>query len=167
MKKILAVLLLLPALIVAQTTPKSFTIKGKVEGFPDGTEVSLYRNGDNKELVKTTILKNAFSLKGNVNEPVLCFLTIGDNSKPVEVYVENAVISVTGTKAEPDKFTVSGSVSQVEFSQFINTITPVVNQLSALAGKINSVIPGAGRDSMMTQYNGVMQQVQQMITWTP
>ena len=163
MKKILAVLLLLPALIFAQTTPKNFTIKGKVEGFPDGTGVSLYRNGDNKELVKTTIVKNAFSMKGTVNEPVLCFLTIGDNSKPVELYVENTAISVAGKKTEPDKFTVTGSASQLEFSQFINSITPQINQLSSLAGSVNAMIPGAERDSQMTKYNAAMQLVQQTI----
>ena len=163
MKKMLLVSLLIPFFAFTQTSTKGFIINGKVEGFADGSEVSLYRNGDNKELVKGQISKNIFSLKGKVDEPVLCFMTIGDNSKPVEIYVENRVLSVTGKNTEPDKFAVAGSATHTEFKQFIADITPVINQLSTFAAAINSTMPGADRDNLMKQYESTMTQVQQVI----
>ena len=90
MKKILGLLLLLPVWALSQTSAKSgFTITGKVLRFPDGTEIGLYRNGDNQKLTTSKLVNGKFTLKGKVNEPVLCFITIGDNSKPIEVFVEN------------------------------------------------------------------------------
>jgi len=91
MKRILLVLALLPLALMAQVTPKEFTIDGKLEGHADGTDVLMYKNGENVEMAKTKVMGNKFVLKGTVKEPVLCFIIVG-TEKPIEVYGENAAI---------------------------------------------------------------------------
>lgn len=160
MKQFLILILLFPLMASAQKN--SFSIKGKLEGFTDGTEVKLYRNGDNKELKSGKIIKNAFLLKGDVKEPVLCFLEIG-NENPTEIYVENAEISFKAKKNEPGKPAIEGSKSHQDFTYFIKVFVPLFNQLSSLASSINSMMPGPDRDGLMNIYNGTQQNIQMQI----
>jgi len=162
MKRFLIILLLLPLAVVAQVTSKGFTIEGKLEGFPDGTEILLYKNGENTEMVKTTLLKSKFALKGTVTEPVLCFLIIG-TEKPVEIYVENAIISFKSKKAQPPVYEIEGSASHKDFDYFIKTFLPLAKQSSSLATTINNTVPGAERDKLMLIYNTAQDNVQKAI----
>ena len=162
MKRILLVIMFSPLIVFAQTNPRGFTITGKLAGFADGTEVRLLRNGENQEMVKTTMLKGAFILKGNVKEPVLCFLFIGDTN-PFEIYVENSKITITGNKTQPQNYKITGSVSHRDFKGFVDKFTPLVQQLNTLATTINSMVPGSDRDSLMNRFTGTQQLVQKQI----
>src|SRR5258706_4923817 len=157
MKHAFFLILLVPVLAFAQK--KSFTIKGKLEGFADGTEVNLYRNGDNTVLATSKITKNSFLLKGDIEEPVLCFLAIGNDS-PTEIYVENAAITFKSKKSEPGKASVEGSKSHEDFTEFINAFVPMFNQLSSLASSINSMVPEPDRDGLMNIYSSTQHNIQ-------
>ncbi len=159
MKRLLLAFLLSPLLVLAQTTTKGFTIEGKLDGYPDGTEIKLYKNGENVESAKAKLLKTKFTIKGNVAEPILCFLIIGDD-KPVEVYVENAVISIKGKKIQPPVFEISGSASHKDFAEFLKGFMPLAQQSGALAATINKTVPGAERDAMMVTYNKQQEAIQ-------
>jgi hypothetical protein len=117
MKQILLVLILSPVFAFSQTVVRGFTVSGKLAGVGDGTEIKLIRNGENIEFAKTTIQKGNFLLKGNVKEPVLCFLFIGNN-KPVELYLENSKITITKTKTQPEKYVITGSATHKDFQNF-------------------------------------------------
>jgi len=168
MKKIALLLLLCPFIAFAQPAPKpkvpskGFTIDGKLEGYPDGTEIHLYKNGENTEMGSTKLLKSKFLLKGNVAEPVLCFLMIGEG-KPVEIYVENSTISFKSKKVQPPVYEIEGSASHKVFSGFIKTFLPLAQQLNSLASSINSTMPGADREALMVTYNNLQQNLQQEI----
>ena len=64
MKKLLILLFLCPLFALAQVAPKPFTIDGKLDGFTEGTDIKLYKNGDNSELASSKLVKGKFSLKG-------------------------------------------------------------------------------------------------------
>lgn len=163
MKRFLIILLLMPFVIFAQTTKKTgFTINGKLDGFKDGTEIRLIQNGEAVEMTKAKLLQGKFVLKGNVKEPVLCYLLIG-SEKPAEIYVENGSISVKGKKAEPLALEISGSVSHKEFTDFTKTFIPMAQQLNSLANTINSTMPGAERDGLMKTYETTQQNIQKAI----
>ena len=182
MKKWLFVFAMLPMIAVAQTTPKTttktvsktttkavvppkpkgFTIEGKLDGFTDGTEVLMYKNGENVESAKTTLQKGKFVLKGAVTEPTLCFIIIG-GEKPIEIFVENAVISVKGKKMEPPVYEVEGSASHKDFASFIKTFLPLAKEQNTLAATINSTPPGEEREKMMVNYNKVAGDMQKEI----
>ncbi len=112
-----------PLFVLAQTTAKEFIIEGKLDGIADGTEIKLYRNGDNAEMASGNVLKTKFLLKGKVDEPVLCFMSVGEN-KPVEIYVESGKISVKGKKTDPLEVEVSGSASHKDFTDFTKVFLP-------------------------------------------
>jgi peroxiredoxin len=162
MKRLLLVLLLSPLAIIAQVTPKGFTIEGKLDGYPDGTSIRLYKNGESVGMTSAKLLKTKFLLKGNVKDPVLCYIMVGDN-KPVEIYVENGHISFKGKKAEPPVYEISGSASHKDFTSFTSTFVPIAQQVSALASSINAALPDAERDKLMDTYNAMQQNLQKEI----
>lgn len=152
MKRILLVLALFPLALMAQVGSKEFTIDGKLEGHADGTDVLMYKNGENVEMAKTKVMGNKFTLKGTVKEPVLCFIIVG-TEKPIEVYVENAAISVKGKKSEPAVYEIEGSASHKDFDTFLKDFMPYAKQLSSLANTINTTPAGADRDKLSALYN--------------
>ncbi len=180
MKKILFLLLVTPLMVIAQpgikpavkpvTKPvakpveKGFLIEGKLDGYKDGTKISLYRNGVQTEWLSTKLLKGKFTFKEKLEEPSLCFVVIDGVQKPIEIYLENAVLSVKGNKATPDKYEISGSKSHKDFKEFIAAFLPLAQQSSSLANSINSLMPGAERDSMMKSYNVLQENLQKEIS---
>ncbi|MGB3005746.1 MAG: TlpA disulfide reductase family protein [Chitinophagaceae bacterium] len=160
MKKLFFFLLLLPVIMFAQPNPKGFTILGKLDGYADGTKVSLYQNGQQTVWLSTTLKKGKFTFKEKVDEPVLCFIIIDKVQKPIELYVENAVISVKGNKAKPDNYKIEGSASQKDFSDFITGFLPLAQQISTLANTINNTMPGTEREEMMKVYTGIQDKMQ-------
>ena len=161
MKKLLFILLFTPLFSIAQQQ-KGFTIKGKLDGVPDKIEVKLYRFDDYKELAADVVKDDRFILKGKVDEPVLCFLNIGQNT-PIEIYVENGNISVKEKETSPFEVEISGSNAHKAFRAFTKDFIPYVNQMNALAKFINQHPPGAERDSMFAAYAAVGEMVQKKI----
>jgi peroxiredoxin len=161
MKKWLFLLLAVPQFAFSQTSksPGAFTIEGKLDGYPDGVEIQLYKNQENTPAATTKLVKGKFTIKGSVIEPILCFLVIGEE-KPAEIYVENRIISFKGDKSQPGIFQVEGSQSHKEFSGFIKTFLPLAQQMSTLAGTINNTMPGKDRDALMETYNKILQNIQ-------
>ncbi len=163
MKKFLIILLLLPIVTLGQTSKKAgFTINGKLEGFADGTEIQLIQNGEAVVMTKAKLAGGKFVLKGNVMEPILCYLMVG-TEKPAEIYVENGSITVKGKKASPPVFEISGSVSNKEFTDFTKKFIPIAQQLNALASTINSTMPGPDRDGLMKTYTAAQENIQKEI----
>ncbi len=166
MKKLLLILMLLPLTMVAQVkkpVQKGFLIEGKLDGYKDGTKISLYRNGVQTEWLTTKLVKGKFSLKEKVEEPLLCFIVIDGVQKPIELYVENAVISVKGNKSNTEKYEISGSKSHKDFNEFITAFLPIAQQISAQANTLNSMVPGAERDEMMKKYTTLQENLQKTI----
>ncbi len=156
------VFLLFPLLVNAQTTGKGFTIEGKLDGYPEGTPIRLFKNGENTETASAKLLNAKFELKGNLAEPVLCFLVIGEN-KPIEIYVENTKIYFKCKNVQPPTYEITGSASQKDFTDFTSVFLPLAQQLSALANSINNMVPGSGRDSLTITYTAMQQGLQKQI----
>jgi len=165
MKKTILALLLLPVLAMAQTVPanKGFTIEGKLDGYPDGTKLTLYKNGSQAEWLTTKIQKGKFVMRDKVEEPVLGFIIIDGVQRPIEIYIENAPISIKGDKSNTEKYDISGSKSHKDFADFTASFLPLAQQMNSLAQTINSTMPGAERDKLMTTYTSVQNQIQVQI----
>ena len=160
MKSLFALLVLAPLFTLAQTVSKPFTVEGKLEGYAEGTEISLYRNGDQTPWLKTTLQKGKFAFRDKVEDPMLCYVVVDGAQGAVEVYVESAIITVKGNKNQPGKWEVEGSKSHKVFTSFVNAFSPVAQQLNTVASKINGIAPGAERDSLMTRYKALQAQLQ-------
>ncbi len=163
MKKVLFFLFSTPLFVAAQTPAKGFTIEGKLDGFADGTKISLYKNGVQTEWAATKLEKGKFTLREKVDEPALSFIVIENVPNAVEVFVENAIITLKGNKSQPGKYEISGSKSHKDFAEFIADFMPLAQQLNASASSINTSMPGGERDSLMKVYTGQQQGLQQQI----
>lgn len=164
MKKTLSLILLfVPCLVFAQIPVKGFVIEGKLDGFADGTKITLIRNSQQTEWVSTNLAKGKFTLKEKLSEPELCFIVIDGVQKPIELFLENAVVSVKGNKSTPDKYEISGSKSHKDFKDFIDAFLPKAQHLSALSNSINQTAPGTERDNLMTTYTSTQEGLQQVI----
>lgn len=162
MKKWLVVFLLLPLVIHAQVKPAGFTIEGKFDTYPEGLDVLLYKNGDNTELTRTKISKGKFTLKGNLKEPVLCFVVVG-NDKPIEVFMENAVVTIKAKNVTPREYEIEGSNVHKEFVAFLDMFLPLAKQQSSLASTINTTMPGDDRDNLSVLYKNTQDDIQKAI----
>lgn len=166
MKKLFIVLFLFPAILFAQKSTKGFVINGVLTGFANGTEIKLIKNGEGVEIANAKVAKEKFVLKGKVDEPELCYLMIGDNQKPAEIYVENSVISFKGDKSKPDVWQINGSVSNKDFTDFTKKFIPLAQQANALATSINSTAPGAERDKLLETHKSLLKNIQSEIDKT-
>ncbi len=163
MYKIVSVFLLFPFFLFAQGSSKGFTIEGKLEGFSKGTTIRLYRDGDQTEWMSAVLKKGKFTMKGRLDEAVLCFLVIDSVQKPVELFLENASVSIKGKKANAGKFEISGSKSHKDFEYFLQLFLKPSQELNELAGKINMMPGGEEREQLLQTYNLKKDTIQQAI----
>ncbi len=159
-------------------TGKGFVISGSINGLEKNAEVKLVNANTSAELAsgtvqekkivtvkngkKLTTVKTSFVLKGNIAEPDLCMLSVGD-LRPLTLYIENSPITITGTGTDIGKWTVKGSASHKDFQEFEKTFTPLAQQLNAVASTVNTATPGPGRDSLMKVYTATQTTIQQKI----
>lgn len=153
------VILLSANLFANNTSNTSFTIKGVFTGFTDGTEVKLEDANNNSTLSSAKFVKGIFILKGKVGEPTLCWLKITGEA-PQYIYIENKLISVSGSKPVAKNIKVTGSASHIEFLEFQKAFNPLFVRLQSLVPAINSSPVGNMRDSMMGVYNSVLDSIQ-------
>ncbi len=139
---------LLPALSVAQVTPKTkakpkakttvqpkttaavksaateFTIKATVTGYPEGATVE-FLNGQTGATEKTTILKaGKFEFKGKMENPGFKIILFNRQPPYITLFMDNSAINITGDKATIDKAKITGSESHTSFEQFNNSLEP-------------------------------------------
>jgi peroxiredoxin len=150
MKKLVFVLLILPVLGFCQQKPQ-FTITGTITGFPDNVDVKLANSNDNTELASGKMSKGKFELKGSVDEPILCLLTIGTET-PQYLFAENKKITIIGTKADLKDLKVLGSASHKDFMQFQQTFNPIFSSLNSTAGLMRITPQGPQYDSLSKKY---------------
>ncbi len=105
MKKLLTNLLgiLLIALIIScQQSNRGYEINGKLSGAADGTKIALvpFASYDVKPEAETTIENGKFSFAGELPEPRLYYLVLGDKQAYFQVMLENSTITVNGEVEE-------------------------------------------------------------------
>ena len=66
--------------LLAWSQKPAYEINGSVSGFPEGTEVKILNANDNSELSSSKISSGKFTIRGSVDEPILCKLAIGSET---------------------------------------------------------------------------------------
>jgi peroxiredoxin len=191
MAKIFLVIAFLPLITFAQVKPatpqekkigpappKGFIVTGTISGLKKGTTVKLINANTSTELATATVtekkviskekgktittVQGVFVLKGAIQEPDLCLLSVGD-MKPFNMYVENSPITIAGKSSEMNNWVVKGSKSNDDFRAFEKIFTPLVQSLNAAGSTINGMRPGADRDAMMNTYKTLQQSIQNQV----
>lgn len=112
---------------VFANSAKGYTLEGTLKGATNGTKIALvpFSKYSQKTELETTIQNEKFTLKGEVSEPRLYFLVLGDKNDYYQIMIENATITLKGEVeklGEKDKFkniVVSGSKSNDYFKSQI------------------------------------------------
>lgn len=107
-----------------------FTIKGKIQGLPDGTSVILL-NGITGQQEQTQVAENgAFSFKGKLNAPDFKILSFNGTPPYVTLFIENADVAVTGQFSQLNALTITGSNSHDQYAQMMRELAvfePIFN----------------------------------------
>src|SRR5438270_3371964 len=106
MKKLLFALLLLPGILWAQG--QGFLIKGNVTDLGSGQAKIQSTQEDHQVIAAGDMKDGAFTIQGTVPEPGLYFLVLG-NEQPHYIFLENAPITVSGSKKDIKNIKIEGS----------------------------------------------------------
>lgn len=139
MKRVFVLLFLAPALVFAQVKQKpkaktpatppynpanGYIINGTVTGFPDGTTIDLLNGQSGATEVSSTIVKDKFTIKGNVPSPDFKILLFNKKPPFITLFLDNSLVTVKGTKDKIDKAIVAGSKSHTDFETFNKMLEP-------------------------------------------
>src|SRR6476619_3581802 len=160
MIRIFLVLFLMPVCVFAQKT--GFEITGSVKGFAEGTTVKIENGNDNSAVGSAKTASGKFTIKGSVEEPQLCKLTIG-TEQPQYIYVENKKMTVSGSKANIQHLKVTGSASHQDFMKFQEMFNHLISSLNATVASINKTAGRPQYDALMKAYDSTKAIIQTKI----
>ncbi|MBM3158351.1 MAG: AhpC/TSA family protein [Bacteroidetes bacterium] len=150
------------AVLLAQQS-EGFELRGQLTGFADSVPVRLFRSGENAPFLTTVLKQQQFMLRGQLGEPALVFLFVGDQQQPAELFLENASILVKGEKGSPTNWVVVGSQSHQVFRDFVASFMPYVQLRNNQASLLNESGAGSKRDSIMDVYTQANLKMQEQI----
>lgn len=160
-KLALIVLLFFPFAAFSQTP--GFTILGNVSGLEEGAEVKIITTQNEPQPIATgKAVKGKFMLKGNVEEPGLFFLVLGD-AQPQYIFLNNSNIGIEGKKQDLKNLQVKGSSTHDDFLDFKKTFDPLVGEMSAVGAQINKEPNAVVKDSLKIKYDSIVYLVQSSI----
>ena len=105
-------------LITSCSEPRT-TIKGCIQGLPDGTKVTLGLRMKNQmqEITKTKIKDSRFTIRIKGFTPDFAIIGI-DNYNSIPILLESGKIKINGHRDEPTKVTISGTKANGSLQQF-------------------------------------------------
>lgn len=158
MKKLLFALLMMPILMLAQTSPNT-TIQGVLKGMPDKTELILQKAEQGQETVSTVkSTGDKFTINAKIAEPGLYTLSLKNSQQRLAMFLDASNVKVQGEYLKIQSATVSGSSSQDEFVLFNNQFGPLFSKISAAAQQLNQGIADPS-GAIRKQYADAMEQI--------
>ncbi len=136
MKKIIIILLTLPALVFAQEG--NYSIKGMFKGMPDKTELVLKNEEVSPEPLATFVSKGEqFQVAGKLKEPGLYQLSAKNGQQKMFIFLDASNVNIVGDFAVMQNATLTGSKTHDDFIAFNNTFNPLFAKLSSFAQQLN------------------------------
>ncbi len=141
MKKYFLFILLMPLILVAQTTSKTvskkkgtstelkatdggFLISGEVTGYIDGTIVDLLNGNSGVPEATTKLTGGKFTLTGKVPFPDYKLISFNSQQPYIVLFLDNSTIKLTAKKDALDQSVLKGSPANDEFVTFNNLTKP-------------------------------------------
>ncbi len=142
---------------------RTFVLNGSGFSYPDGTVVSLIRNGDPSSTQESKIVDGRFVFNIPLNEADLYFVQIAGLNRPIELFLEPGQMNIRPNQTTNGEYEVTGSVVHSDFRDFVRRFLPIVQQTNQLANAINTSQNPASRDSLMIQYQATQANLQAVI----
>jgi beta-lactamase regulating signal transducer with metallopeptidase domain len=102
------------------TSKTAFNLSGKISGGVDSVSL-YYANEQGQQVSEKCIVKNgSFDFNGHINGPRLVFLTAFKEKKSVNTsfFIDPGTISVTGSYADLEHITITGSAAQRDYQNY-------------------------------------------------
>jgi len=142
----MVIAVLLTAQALAQSSLKTYTLRGHLTGaHKDSVFIDYSKNALKSTIISRPFVNGSFTITGKISGPtrVLIYFQAGENKyqfypmgKFKEIFLEPGLLMITGNIEKPDSLILTGSKSQQELEEW--------NQLTALARKAkNGAIHGA------------------------
>jgi peroxiredoxin len=129
---------------------KQFSIKGDVIGAADKAAVSLhFDNPANEPVVKSTIAKGKFELKGTIEESAIYVIVVEGAKQNLGVFLDGSQLKIKAHIDSMPVAKVSGSALQTEFQSFRNQFDPYFFRIDQLGKQINDPLYAGSRDSLL------------------
>lgn len=141
----------MPVMAFAQPT-EGYIIKGKLSGLKDHTQVMLINGADGQTIASDKSDEGSFTLKGRLNETGIFQISFAGYKEPLDVFMFNDMVSISGDINDVKNISVKGSALQEDFLSFKSQFIPYLEQLRTLAGLINPEKNPGKRDSLMRIY---------------
>ncbi|MDQ6609392.1 MAG: AhpC/TSA family protein [Bacteroidota bacterium] len=119
----------------ANKLAEGFTVTGTIQGLADGVVKITSTRGD-VTIASGESKNGVFTLKGTVAEPGLYWLAMG-KEQPRYLFLENAAIKISGSKADIKNIKIEGSASHKDFAVFEQTFNPLFGNLNAVVAELN------------------------------
>ena len=165
----LILIFLSPLFVVA----KGFTIGGTIEGFQTGTITLAYINASGEDTTLTaTITGGNFTFTDNKIEPQLARLQITEGwAYNTNLFLENSAISIHLVKDAPEKTTITGSASQLDYeklepglSTFFEQARQNVGHHQQLIATLNNPVMRAADSLWLIQQGQFIHSISAVIT---
>jgi peroxiredoxin len=116
-------LVLIFSIIVSCTSKTQYVVKGKIEGSDSITFYLQKRDAGQTVTIDSAVSKNgSFTIRGGaVKYPQLIQLVAGSTRKRTAFYLENSVITITGTLDSLFNAKITGSKTQDEYNAFLES----------------------------------------------
>lgn len=98
--------------------PDEFTVTGDVKGFNDDIVFLTYGTFNNTQIDSAVVKDGRFVFRGRVGEPLLGMLFSRNYKLRLDLFVENASISITGNMETPENIQVAGTPIVNEYEVF-------------------------------------------------
>jgi peroxiredoxin len=159
MKNFLILFFFFPLSIFAQN---SFVISGKIAGAKDSSFARITSTQDQSLLASGIIKGGSFTITGQITEPGLYFLAIGD-AQPQQIFIENSKITVTGSVNDIANLHVEGSQSNKDFEELKAKFSPLMNELNAVVTRINQEPNESKKEKLMPVYDSLRKEVNSQV----
>ena len=139
---------------LAQAGDTTFTLHGTLNGAPEGTVVYLSNPNLSKDtLAKAVVHGGRFTLQGALQDPNLYFLSETGSAKRKLLFLDPAVMTLTGSAGDLEQAVLQGSPSEADYLQFEPVFAPFFTRLGVLAQHLNQEQRGtATSDSLIALY---------------
>lgn len=157
MKKLL--LLAFPIVSFAQ---KGFKVNGNLTGLKDSTVVFI-TDAQGNTIAQDYSLGGKFTLQGKTETVSYFQLGVIGNADVYEMFIGNENVGINGNANSLKKATATGSLSQTEYSYFINNFLPINDKISALLPIVNAEKNPTKKDSMVKQFEALKSRVKDLV----
>jgi peroxiredoxin len=142
---------------------KGFKINGTISGLKDSSLVFM-SDAQGNTIAQDYAIGGKFTLQGKTE--TVSYFQVGciGNNDVLEMFIGNETVKINGTATEFKKAVATGSLSQTEYTYFINNFLPINDKISKLLPILNAEKNPMKRDSMVKVFEGMKSKIKDLVT---